>query len=1165
LLLTADLSISNSQIAPLSLGLPAGVSQGEMITYQIAVANNGATAADNVALNDNLPMGETLVSATTNSGVALSQNGSTVTGNLGTIDAGSSVTVTIDALVNDQVTGTLSNTASVSSPDENSGSPVVSAPVSTTIDALVSTAPSLAVTGTAANNNGAVSIGASETYTLTVTNDSANAAQNVTVSDALPVGATFQAGTVTGGTGQTTLSAPVNGLENIDLGTLAANASATITLTIAAPNQVGLMVNTATVADSAGNASVDNATASLATAVQGTTNPTTGSVDLSITKTVAVTGSVNASQTETITVTNQGTAAATGVVVSDLLPSDAQFISGSTSVNGVNVSATGGVATATLPLLAAGQSATITLTLTPTITGALTDTAYAESDQPDANQTNNVAAGTTLVTGLTAPAVDLSVTTTPSSVTGQVGSNETYTITVANNSANVATGVVVSDVLPASASFVSATDGNSNSLLPVGNLLTDRIGTLAANSSETLTITLGPTASGIITNTAYVSSDDVDTNLANNVATLSTPIQGTTTANVDLSITASAANNNANVTLGNNETYTLTVTNNGTSAATNVVVSDVLPTAATFVGGTTSVNGVGVANIDGAVTADLGPLNAGQTATVTITLTPTAVGALTDTASVESDDIDANQLNNLANVTTQIVSAATEANLSVATIAEPTATVGQDLVYSLVVTNTGAAAADNVSVSDTLPSGVTLVSDASSLSGAVLSNNNGTITANLGIVAAGAVDILTIIVTPSQAATLSNTAAVTTTSANASAQTSSTVQTTVNSSTNSEANLSITQTPLPGLAIVGQDLVYTVSVTNAAGAAAADNVVVTDTLPAGGIAFVSGGASVNGVTVADNNGTITADLGTVAAGATDTITFVVTPTVTGTIANTASVTTSAQNASSSTSTTVNTVIHTGGQSCYLNGQPGDNSDQTFLTNLYRELLNRNPDATGFQFWLNFLATNGGATASGQSNAVTRQFVIQAFLHSQEYELNFVDGVYEEFLGRQADGGGESYFVNQLSAGVSEEAVIVQILGSSEYFADSGSSNQTFVENLYLDLLGRPADPGSDTWINALNIGQTRTQVVQAILQSSEAAKDVLDAGATGGVPGTPATGSYPLAALTGGGWDNLYFQGRLSALDESAVDQFMSELEAGASWQAVQQQMLNLPQYYNVV
>jgi hypothetical protein len=42
---------------------------------------------------------------------------------------------------------------------------------------------------------------------------------------------------------------------------------------------------------------------------------------------------------------------------------------------------------------------------------------------------------------------------------------------------------------------------------------------------------------------------------------------------------------------------------------------------------------------------------------------------------------------------------------------------------------------------------------------------------------------------------------------------------------------------------------------------------------------------------------------------------------------------------------------------YLPGQPGDGTNQTFVNNVYRELLGRNVDPTGAAYWMNFLAQN----------------------------------------------------------------------------------------------------------------------------------------------------------------------------------------------------------------
>src|SRR5207245_926289 len=106
------------------------------------------------------------------------------------------------------------------------------------------------------------------------------------------------------------------------------------------------------------------------------------------------------------------------------------------------------------------------------------------------------------------PAIDLSITKTAAPATGTVGVNETYTIVVKNNdAANDATGVTMTDTLPANATFVSASDGSGGTITRSGNVLTDAIGNLAHTATDTITIVVTPTTAGAITNTASVEAN----------------------------------------------------------------------------------------------------------------------------------------------------------------------------------------------------------------------------------------------------------------------------------------------------------------------------------------------------------------------------------------------------------------------------------------------------------------------------------------------------------------------------------------------------------------------------------------------------------------------------------------------------------------------------------
>ena len=129
----------------------------------------------------------------------------------------------------------------------------------------------------------------------------------------------------------------------------------------------------------------------------------------------------------------------------------------------------------------------------------------------------------------------------------------------------------------------------------------------------------------------------------------------------------------------------------------------------------------------------------------------------------------------------------------------------------------------------------------------------------------------------------------------------------------------------------------------------------------------------------------------------------------------------------------------------------------------------------------------------------------------------------------------------------EKAIVAAIFGSDEFYIESGNTDQGWINALYEDILGRAADgSGAVFWANELAVrgAGDRDGIVRDLLATREAAHRVLDsfypaAGGTSGnpltVPGAPAgTGSTDLAILTGDGWENLYLQGPYDSPDRWA-------------------------------
>lgn len=122
-------------------------------------------------------------------------------------------------------------------------------------------------------------------------------------------------------------------------------------------------------------------------------NPT--SADLSVTKTASPNpGQVGVPLSYRIIATNNGPAAATNVIVTDALPAGLTFVSATTTQGNCNGTAT---VNCNLGSLAVGGSAIVTIVVTPSSTGQITNSATVTGTEPDPDTTNNTASATTLI------------------------------------------------------------------------------------------------------------------------------------------------------------------------------------------------------------------------------------------------------------------------------------------------------------------------------------------------------------------------------------------------------------------------------------------------------------------------------------------------------------------------------------------------------------------------------------------------------------------------------------------------------------------------------------------------------------------------------------------------------------------------------------------------
>jgi uncharacterized repeat protein (TIGR01451 family) len=126
-------------------------------------------------------------------------------------------------------------------------------------------------------------------------------------------------------------------------------------------------------------------------------------------------------------------------------------------------------------------------------------------------------------THTTATTADLEITKKDSQDRSPVGRNLTYTLTVTNNGPDAASGVTVTDVLPPSVTFASATASQGICSESDGTVSCS-LGTLANAATATVDIVVTPRTAGLITNTASVAGPATDPSDVNNTASENTSI-----------------------------------------------------------------------------------------------------------------------------------------------------------------------------------------------------------------------------------------------------------------------------------------------------------------------------------------------------------------------------------------------------------------------------------------------------------------------------------------------------------------------------------------------------------------------------------------------------------------------------------------------------------------
>lgn len=690
---------------------------GQTFAYNLTVTNTSTDDATGVIVTDEIPAGLIFQSSTETE----TYSPSTGVWSVGVVPAGETRTLAINVMLDPTRTdllATIGNTAEITAANEfdTDSTPDNHNPDEDDQASVVVTPANADLSLTKTVENPTTSVGEDITFTITATNSGPDSSGSFVVADPLPEGATFVDATTLNGTyDPETQRWTVDNLDNAE--------SATLTLVLRATAS-GAINNIAEIV----SATLPDPDSTPANGVDGEDDQATATaqaeqINLSLTKTVDnPTPRAGETFSYTITLTNSGPDTATNIVVVDTLPEQIMLVG--------NTPATGAFATDTrtwsIPALASGESTTLQIdgqiasvaglpAEDPINTGLVNTAEVISVDQVDSNSTpgNNVETEDDQDSvSVRVPIADLSVAKTTLTPTANIGETASFEITVRNDGPDIATNVVILDILPSGLTYVSDSQSDSDNDYAADTGLWT-IPSLDVGQSVTLQINANVTMAGSFTNTAELiaaDQDDPDSTANNQLpdeddqasSTLSTPV-------IDLSLFKTTTP--LRPAVGSEVTFILEIRNDGPDDATGVVVADELPAGFEFVS-----SSLPVAFSPETGLWNVGAVASGESQTLEIRGTLSATDPFENLAQVlaadqfDSDSTPGNGFDNGEDDTARVSVTPASADLSLTkTIDDATPNVGDDVVFTLTIRNDGPDTATGIEVFDSLPAGLTNV------------------------------------------------------------------------------------------------------------------------------------------------------------------------------------------------------------------------------------------------------------------------------------------------------------------------------------------------------------------------------------------------------------------------------------------------------------------------
>jgi hypothetical protein len=215
--------------------------------------------------------------------------------------------------------------------------------------------------------------------------------------------------------------------------------------------------------------------------------------------------------------------------------------------------------------------------------------------------------------------------------------------------------------------------------------------------------------------------------------------------------------------------------------------------------------------------------------------------------------------------------------------------------------------------------------------------------------------------------------------------------------------------------------------------------------------------------------------------------------------------------------------------------------QLFIAQVYRDLLKREPEPQGLQFWTNLI--DGG---------LSRQTAVAQIESSPEFRNAVVQGLYQLYLHRAADPTALASMSDFLLHGTPEQ-VATMLTASSEYFqVRGGGTNSGYLTALFNDALNRAPDASPLQATAPLDLTQqaNRTVIAQAVFGSDEYLNDLINF--PGGMKNS-FQGQIPVG----------FFQAYLGReADTAAIQNYFSELKSGQPETTIIAQILASDEYF---